>query len=72
MLDPAVKVISTKTVLGFDPDTLLPSRNIQVTYKVGTQGPFILVTPADRFNEQYLEQETGKVVTTLRNSGILG
>lgn len=71
MLDKDVKIQNVRNLTGFDPNTLLPTRQVQVTYMVGTHGPFILITPADHFTEAYLEVETGKIVTTLRNSGAL-
>lgn len=71
MLDPLVKVTNVRSVTGFDPTTLLPSRQVQVTYTVGEHGPFVLVTPQDHFNEQYLEQETGKTLAVLRNTGVV-
>jgi len=71
MLDALVKVQNIRNVTGFDPNTMLPTRQVQVTYMVGTRGPFVLVTPDDQFNEAYLEAETGKVVTTLKNTGII-
>lgn len=71
MLDKAVKIVNVKTAVGFDPSTLLPSRNVQVTYTVGAHGPFTLVTPESHFNEQYVETETGKMAATLRATGAI-
>jgi hypothetical protein len=71
MLDPAVKVQNVRNVTGFDPVTLLPSRQVQITYTVGDHGPFVHVTPQENFNEAYLHDVTGKTVTTLRNAGVL-
>jgi hypothetical protein len=70
-LDPAVKVISVKHVVGFDPDTLLPSRTVQTTYKVGQHGPFTALTPDDHFTQQYVEEETQKKANILRGLGVL-
>lgn len=69
MLDKAVTITHTQTVTGFDPRTLLPLRQIQVTYTVDGHGPFQLVTPEANFTQQYLEQETAKTAATLRAVG---
>ena len=71
MLDPLVKIDHVQNITGFDPQTLLPTRQVQVTYHIGTHGPFLLVTPQASFGEEYLEKETGKVVATLRAAGAL-
>lgn len=71
-MDASVKITSTKTVTGFDPVTLLPSRQVQVTFTVGEHGPFVIVTPADHFTTEYLDRETQKYVDTLRSAGALG
>lgn len=71
MLDPSVKIVNSKTVVGFDPKTALPLRVIQVDFTVGTHGPFTITTPSDQFTPEYLEQETGKVVSTLRTAGAI-
>lgn len=71
MLDPAVKVTNVRNVTGFDPQTLLPSRQVQITYTVGDHGPFIHTTPADHFDQAYLEAVTQKTADTLRNSGVI-
>lgn len=71
MLDAAVRIDHVQTAVGFDSRTLLPSRQVQVTYSVGTHGPFTLVTPEDKFNQEYLETETGKMAATLRAAGAL-
>lgn len=69
MLDPLVKITNTKNVVGFDPRTLLPLRVIQIDFTVGDHGPFTITTPMDHFTPEYLEQETGKIVATLRAAG---
>lgn len=71
MLDPSVKIINTKTIVGFDPKTTLPSRVVQVDFNVGNHGPFTITTPMEHFTPEYLEAETGKVVNTLRAAGAL-
>ena len=71
MLDPAVKIDHVQHITGFDQNTLLPTQRTQVTYHVGSHGPFQLITTPDKFNEQYLETETGKTVATLRSAGAL-
>lgn len=70
-LDPSVKVVNVKHVVGFDPTTLLPSRQVAVTYTVGQHGPFSLLTPDEKFTDSYVEQETQKKVNTLRSFGPL-
>jgi len=69
MLDPAVKITDVHTVVGFDPKTTLPTRNVQVTYTVGIHGPFLLVTPETFFSQDYIEKETKKTADTLRAVG---
>lgn len=71
MLNSNVKIVNSKSVVGFDPRTALPLRVIQVDFTVGTHGPFTVTTPMENFNEAYLEQETGKVVETLRAAGVI-
>lgn len=71
MIDSDVQIIKVQHAVGFDPTTLLPSRNVQVTYTIGTHGPFTLVTPEHQFTEEYVETETGKMATILRNTGAL-
>lgn len=71
MLDPLVKVTSSRTVTGFNPTTLLPQRVTQWEFMVGTHGPFVRTTPDDHFTPEYIEQETEKVVKTLRASGAI-
>lgn len=71
MLDPQVRIDHVQTAVGFDQRTLLPSRQVQVTYFVGTHGPFTLVTPEDKFNQEYLEEKTGAVAATLRSAGAI-
>lgn len=70
-MDPLVKITKVQNVVGFDPTTLLPSRQVQVTYTVGTHGPFTLVTPMHDFTQDYVERETQKVVDVLRATGAL-
>ncbi len=72
MVDPAVKVTNVRNVTGFDPVTLLPSRQVQITYSVGDHGPFTHVTTEEKFTPEYVEQVTGKMVQTLRATGALG
>lgn len=69
MLDPLVKVTDSKTVVGFDPKSLLPVRVVQWSFTVGSHGPFTETTPTDQFTEQYIEQVTGRIVQTLRATG---
>lgn len=70
-MDPLVKITNVRDVTGFDAVTLLPTRSKQVTYMVGTHGPFQLVTPVEHFSQAYIEQETQKVVDVLRGTGAL-
>lgn len=71
MLDPAVKILTIMSAVGADPKTLLPTDNIVTTYKVGTHGPFTIATPKDRYTIEYLAEETGKMVNTLRAAGAI-
>lgn len=71
MVDPAVKVTNVRNVTGFDPVTLLPSRQVQITYTVGDHGPFTHVTTEDKLTSDYIEQVTGKTVQALRTAGAL-
>lgn len=70
-MDPAVKIENISSVLGFDPKTTLPSRNIQVTYTIGDQGPFTLVTPEKEFSDTYVDAETTKRANQLRALGLI-
>lgn len=70
-MDPAVKIESVSSVLGFDPRTTLPSRNIQVTYHIGDHGPFTLVTPEKEFSDAYVDAETTKRANQLRALGLI-
>lgn len=71
MLDPAVKILSVKSASGADPKTLLPTDNIVTTYNVGSHGPFTITTPKENFTHDYLAEETGKTVNTLRQAGAI-
>lgn len=71
MLDPAVKITRTSGATGFDPVTLLPTKNVVVTYMVGDHGPFTLTTPANDFTAEYVERETSKQAATLRALGAI-
>jgi len=71
MLDPLVKIINVRSVTGFDPLTLLPSKQVQTTYMVGAHGPFLLVTPEGEYSKEYVEQHVGMMVATLRATGAL-
>ena len=68
-MDPLVKILKVSDQVGFDPVTLLPLRNKVVTFTVGEQGPFTIVTPASEFTEKYVEEETKKTADTLRAIG---
>ena len=70
-MDAAVKIESVSSVLGFDPRTTLPSRNIQVTYTIGDLGPFTLVTPEKEFSDAYVDAETTKRANQLRALGLI-
>lgn len=70
-MDPAVKIENVSSVLGFDPKTTLPSRNVQVTYTIGDHGPFTLVTPEKEFSDAYVDAETTKRANQLRALGIV-
>lgn len=70
-MDPAVKIQRVNSVVGFDPVTILPSRNIQVTYTIGDHGPFVLVTPEKEFSNEYVDAETTKRANQLRALGIV-
>lgn len=71
MLDPAVKIIRIAGAVGFDPVTLLPSKNEVVTYMVGEHGPFTLTTTAAEFSPQYVEDNTRKKAEQLRTLGLV-
>ena len=71
MLDAAVKILSVKSATGADPKTLLPTDHIVTTYNVGSHGPFTITTPKENFTHEYLAEETGKMVQTLRSAGAI-
>jgi len=72
MLDPLVKIASSQSVTGIDPRTLLPVRVTQWTFTVGeSHGPYTRTTPDADFTAQYIEDETNKVVKTLRDTGAI-
>ena len=72
MIDPLVKITDTRSVTGLDPRTLFPVKAKQITYTVGpNHGPYTLVTPDEQFTAQYIEDETNKVVKTLRDVGAI-
>lgn len=70
-MDPAVKIQHISSVVGFDPRTTLPTRNIQVTYSIGDHGPFTLVTPQSEFTDAYVDAETTKQANILRSLGAI-
>jgi hypothetical protein len=70
-MDPAVKITRVASVVGFDPLTTLPSKNVQVTYMIGDHGPFVLITPEKEFTQEYVDAETTKRANTLRALGAL-
>ncbi len=71
MLDPSVKVVSSRSTTVLDATTLLPRQETVWTFMVGTHGPFSRSTPNDNFTAAYIEVETQKVVDTLRAAGAL-
>lgn len=70
-MDPDVHILRTSSVTGFDPITSFPSRAVQVTYMIGDQGPFTLVTPEKEFDENYVIAETTKRANQLRALGLI-
>jgi len=68
-MDPQVKVIKVEDVGGIDPRTLAPNPHTKVTYTVGDQGPFELVTPSKDFSADYVNTETQKRADHLRAIG---
>ncbi len=71
MVDKDVKITNVRSVVGFDPVTLFPSKQVQITYMVGTHGPFTHVTAEKDLTAEYIEQVTGKTAEALRQSGAL-
>ena len=70
-MDALVKIIKVQDVAGIDPATLAPNPHTQVTYMVGEQGPFTLVTPSKNFNQDYVATETQRRVDALRAIGAI-
>jgi hypothetical protein len=70
-MDASVKILRVASVVGFDPLTTLPSKNIQVTYTIGDHGPFNLVTPEKEFTPEYVDAETAKRANQLRAIGVI-
>ncbi len=68
-MDPLVKVIKVEDVGGIDARTLAPDPHTKVTYMVGTQGPFELVTRSKEFTAEYVNTETQKRADHLRAIG---
>ena len=68
-MDALIKIVRVAGATGFDPQTLLPSKNIVVTYTIGDHGPFTLVTPAHEFTDAYVDAETMKQLNILRSIG---
>ena len=72
MLDPLVTITDTRSVTGIDPRTLLPMRVTQWTFTIGpNHGPYVRTTPDAEFTAQYVEDETNKVLKTLRDLGVI-
>ena len=71
MLDSAVKILSAQSAVGTDAKTLLPVDTVVVRYNVGQHGPFTITTPREQFTHDYLVEETGKTVNTLRQAGAI-
>jgi len=69
MQDKLVKITNVRSVVGFDPTTLLPSKQVQITYTVGTHGPFTHVTTEDKFTPEYVEKVVNATAATLRAAG---
>jgi len=68
-MDPLVKVIKVEDVGGIDARTLAPDPHTKVTYLVGQQGPFELVTRSKDFTAEYVNTETQKRADHLRAIG---
>ena len=70
-MDSLVKIVSVKDLPGFDISTLTPHNRKQVTYTVGTQGPFTLTYSAAAYNQANVEQDIQREVDTLRAIGAI-
>lgn len=70
-MDPSVKIVTVQDVGGINPATLAPDPHTQVTYMVGTHGPFTLITRSKDFTPEYVEAETTKRAVALRAIGAI-
>lgn len=70
-MDPLIKITEVKDVAGVNPQTLAPNPHTQVTYTVGTHGPFTLITPSKDFTAEYVHAETQKRLDHLRAIGAI-
>jgi hypothetical protein len=70
-MDPLVKIIKVQDVGGINAATLAPDPHTKVTYMVGENGPFDLVTPSRSFTSEYVDTETAKRVSALRSIGAI-
>ncbi len=70
-MDAAVKIIQVKDQIGFDPMSLLPTRNKIVTFSVGEHGPFTEVFTYAEFNPPTVDARISNVVQTLRTTGAM-
>jgi hypothetical protein len=68
-IDPRVTIISVRSGAGFDPTTLQPVNNRVVTYKVGNQGPFTAVIPAQSYSQAAVEAIVNAEAQTLESLG---
>ena len=68
-MDALVRIVKVEDVGGIDPNTLAPRPHTKVTYMVGDNGPFTLVTDSKNFSAEYVEAETTKRAEHLRAIG---
>jgi hypothetical protein len=71
MVDPLVKILAVKDSPGFDIAHLTPTNDKVVTYMVGDHGPFFLRYHANAYNQQTVEADIQKEVSTLRSIGAI-
>lgn len=70
-MDAMVKIINVKDAVGIDPRTATPIRDKEITYTVGTHGPFTLRVHETDYNDANVTAQIEQNVATLRAIGAI-
>ncbi len=71
MLDTLIKIDNVESATGFDPVTLLATRNKVITYHIGHYGPFRAAIKESEFTPEQIEAKLNRELATLRAIGTI-